>query len=154
MLSLLYLCLQTCIEITVIPAKLTSPRNGFTRFFWNTLRASVWVDFLNSVLMSFPIICCAGSAVCLSVLFHMCPLKKKKGEKNEDIPRASSEAGLRYCTCKNLFSLKNAALDDCYVFSIESQQGPLEFSGPASCLKGTVTATRSGQAQLYLAFGS
>lgn len=36
-------------------------------FFWSTLKALARVDFLNSVLTSFPALCCAGSAVCLSV---------------------------------------------------------------------------------------
>lgn len=96
-------------------------------FFWNTLKALTRVDFLNSALLSLPALCClpfcSGSLV---------PVGKQ--QKDQDIPGASSEAGLHYCMCENLV-LVAVALDGGSDPAL-SQRGPVECSGPASCVKG------------------
>lgn len=79
-------------------------------FFWNTLKALTRVDFLNSMLLSLPVLCCLP--FCMASLV---PVGKQ--QKNQDIAGASSEAGLHSCMCENLV-LVEVALHDCSDFSI------------------------------------
>lgn len=60
---------------------MTSPRNGFIKFFGNMLGASVRVDFLNSALVSFAV-CCVGSTDHFFVVFKVL-IKKETNKTNK-----------------------------------------------------------------------
>lgn len=64
----------------VASAKLTSPRNGFKKFFWKMLMASFW--WISLILHLCLFLCCTGSADHPLLIFNML-IKKQTNKTNK-----------------------------------------------------------------------